>query len=283
VLTRNVLARCRALAGAVYDSLPFKARLLPVLRPLRLPESVYRHLHFHGTITVPTPGRPIRMQHVAEEIENELFWEGLPGRRERVSMSLWMRLCPAARCIVDVGANSGIYALVARALNPHAPVLAFEPLPDLHARLVGNAELSRFEILAPRVALSDRSGSASMSGWTIGGPGPSTAEVPTARLDELMAERGLPPPDLLKIDVEGHEPAVLRGMGDLLQERPTLLLEVLTEQASAQLEPLVQDLGYLVFDLDEEQPPRRVPRLCPSSKWNLLLCQPDVAARLELS
>jgi FkbM family methyltransferase len=272
----------RAFLGNVYDHLPLKAQLLPWLRPLRLPERVYRHLHFHGTITVRTAGKPIRMQHVAEEIENELFWEGLPGRRERVSMSLWMRLAPAARCIVDVGANSGIYALVARALNPSAPILAFEPLVDLHARLVGNAALSGFEIDAPRLALSDRSGIAQMAGWTIGGPGPATGEVPTARLDDLVAARDLPPPDLLKIDVEGHEPAVLRGMGDLLHARPTLLLEVLTEPASEELAPLVQDLGYLVFDLDEVQPPRRVPRLCRSSKWNLLLCQSDVAARLEL-
>jgi FkbM family methyltransferase len=275
--------RLRVFLGDVYDRLPLKQPVMQLLRPLGLPEPLYRHLHFHGVITVPTPGRPIRMQHVAEEIENELFWEGLPGRRERVSMGLWMRLCITAHGIVDVGANSGVYALVARALNPTAPVLAFEPLPDLHARLVRNSELSGFGIDAPRVALSARQGMAAMSGWTIGAAGAETVEVPTARLDEIARTRGVDHVDLIKIDVEGHEPDVLTGMGEMLRrDRPTMLLEVLTEGAATAIRPLLDGLGYAYFDLDEVNPPRWIPRVQPSSKWNLLVCTRRVAEKLGL-
>jgi precorrin-6B methylase 2 len=80
---------------------------------------------------VATSQRSFRLIHYGEEIENDFFWEGLPGRREKISMGLWMRLVPKAEVILDVGANSGVYSLVAAVMNPAARVYGFEPLTDL--------------------------------------------------------------------------------------------------------------------------------------------------------
>jgi FkbM family methyltransferase len=273
----------RRLVGAVYDRIPFKQPMLTALKPLGLPEPVYKHLHFQGEIVVRTPGRPFRIIHYGDEIENELFWEGLPGHRERISMGLWMQLCPSARTVVDVGANSGVYALAASGLNPSARVLAFEPLPEEHARLARNIELNEFEIHAPRVGLSDKEGVASMVGWTITQPTAGSTEVRLARLDEILDAQGIDRVDLMKIDVEGHEPEVLRGFGRrLAQDRPTLLIEVLSDAAAAHLRQILDPLDYEYFDIDEINPPRRVDTLRKSTHWNVLACQPIVARQLFL-
>ena len=52
----------------------------------------------------------------------------------------------------------------------------------------------------------------------------------------LVEDSGATAVDLLKIDVETHEPAVLKGFLDLLRrDRPTLLIELLTDEVAAQV------------------------------------------------
>jgi ribosomal protein L11 methylase PrmA len=51
-------------------------------------------------------------------VENDLFWAGYAGNWERVSLALWRDLARDARCVLDVGANSGVFALAAAAVSP---------------------------------------------------------------------------------------------------------------------------------------------------------------------
>ena len=107
--------------------------------------------------------------------------------------------------------------------------------------------------------------------------------VPVTKLSTYIAARGLERVDLMKIDVESHEPEVLEGLGTYLQSfKPTLLIEVLTDAVGRSLERIVGGLGYLYFDIDEVNPPRRVEQIRKSRHWNYLLCQPAVADRLGL-
>ena len=68
--------------------------------------------------------------------------------------------------------------------------------------------------------------------------------VPVRRLDDLLAEPGSTPPDLVKIDVEGAETDVLRGAAQTLAKvRPILLIELHgTNEAVAHL---LSEAGYL--------------------------------------
>ncbi len=104
---RSIIKQC-------YAALPFKQPAYKVLRRLGPPpERIYRHLHFKGTIEVDvSPTEHFRMQHHGYMIENELFWKGLAGW-EKVSMELWTRLSKRCNVILDIGANTGMYALVA--------------------------------------------------------------------------------------------------------------------------------------------------------------------------
>ncbi len=108
--------------------------------------------------------------------------------------------------------------------------------------------------------------------------------VPTKRLDELIEGCGIGCVDLAKIDVEGHEPEVLEGMGQFLAEfKPTLLVEVLSDWAGEKLGALLGNLGYLYFDLDEVNAPRCKRRIRASTRWNYLACSPATMQELGIA
>ncbi len=88
---------------------------------------------------------------------------------------------------------------------------------------------------------------------------------------------------MLKIDVETHEPEVLEGLGKYLHiMKPTILIEILTDEVAVRVEAIVRDKGYLYFDIDEKQKPSLVQHLSKSSFYNYLICQPEVAVKLKL-
>jgi FkbM family methyltransferase len=123
---------------------------------------------------------------------------------------------------LDVGANVGDWAARFLAVAAGGRVFAFEPVAGTFRALHGRfADEPRIECLS--LALSDRSGSAPMhvSGSLSGSnslhamPGETNVRAEPATLttgDAFLEERGLRAVDFVKIDVEGHEVAVLRGL-----------------------------------------------------------------------
>src|SRR6185369_1528373 len=106
----------RKIARKLYRAIPLKQPAFELVRrAVRLPEPLYRHLHFEGVIEVPVGGRSFRMRHHGTQIENEVFWSGLFGRWEGASLRAWVAAARSARAILDVGANTGLYALAAGA------------------------------------------------------------------------------------------------------------------------------------------------------------------------
>jgi FkbM family methyltransferase len=188
--------------------------------------------------------------------------------------------------IVDVGANIGVYALVAKTASPRARVLAFEPVARHCEYLERNCHLNRLDVHVERVAVSNRDGTGWMRGWLLdvtGAGGPDREQVPVRRLDTALAAAGDSRVDLIKVDVEGHEAEVLEGLGVLLRrDRPTMLLEVLSDAAADRLRPILDGLDYVFFDIDDVSEPRRVETLRKSSHWNVLVCLPAVATALGL-
>ncbi len=265
------------------NALPFKRALYHGLRAIWTPqESVYRHLHFEGPFSVATAsGRRFRLQHAGFQIENEIFWRGLGCGWESVSLTLWQRLCEGASGILDVGANTGVYALVAKTQNPTSTVIAVEPHATFYAVLQENIRLNGYEITALQVAISDRTGTVTIGDYAQAG---GELRCPCMTLDALVEQHGLPAVDLLKVDVEGHEPKLLHGARDTLHRfRPTLLIEVLTPTTAAALNEALDGLGYLFFNVDERSGIRQTTRAEVSDYYNCLACQPSVAERLGLA
>jgi FkbM family methyltransferase len=290
----------RRLFKAAYSAVPFKRRLFGALRPLGLPQSVYRHLHFAGEFTVRMDGKPFfRMEAGHEILENELFWSGWGGTWEAMSTRLWHRLARSSEGILDIGANTGAYALAAASSNPEAWIVAFEPVRRTAERLRRNVERNLFSsIEVDGRAVSDRFGRATLFDAEQGevnytaslelGQGENTLsyEVETVSIDGFLAERGWPRVDLVKIDVETHEPAVIRGMAETIARfRPFILLEVLHPKQGDEIAAAFAGTDYLMFNLDEEGR-RFVPvdqlRHVQGDNWNNLLCPDEKADLLDL-
>ena len=135
--------------------------------------------------------------------------------------------------IVDIGANRGQFALVARRCLPQARILSFEPLPaaaeKFRAVFAGDDRVTLHEVaIGPvpgnaTIHISRRDDSSSLLPITSAQVAlfPGTTEVATAivrvaPLREFIPAAKIEAPALLKVDVQGFELEALRGCEDLL-------------------------------------------------------------------
>ena len=125
---------------------------------------------------------------------------------------------------IDVGANIGDYAkLVLGHLGERCDLWCFEPAPATYQDLVANMgtkarcfELALSDTETRTMLYVDARGSVFSS--LTAQPGTTPHAVQTMRLDDFAAQHRIEHIDLLKIDVEGHELAVLRGAKRLIEE-----------------------------------------------------------------
>jgi FkbM family methyltransferase len=109
--------------------------------------------------------------------------------------------------VYDIGAWIGPYTLLAsRLVGPTGRVISFEPDPAARAQLERNVALNGAgNVRIVPIALSDRNGTARLSGGdseaVVGESG--EAEVQTMTLPDFIAQEG--PPDVVKVDIEGGE------------------------------------------------------------------------------
>ncbi len=282
----------------LFKLLPFKQQIFTVVRAaVKVPHRIYRHLYFNGRISYMVNGKKIVMNQQGYDVENTLFWAGLEGCWEKESMGLWVRLCQQAQFIMDVGANTGTYALVAKTVNPRAAVYAFEPLDFIYNKLTDNVLLNKLDIHCVQEALSNYDGSAKVYPETLEhiysitvNKNTSAAEVQVyereirvKKFSTFAEQQQIKGADLMKIDVELHEAEVLEGMGAYLREwKPTMLIEILSDEVGQKVEILINDMGYLYFNINENGGIRQVTHIGKSDYYNYLLCSPEKASFLKL-
>ena len=146
---------------------------------------------------------------------------GEMGREQHVLERLASLVRPGD-VVFDVGSNFGIYTiLLAKAVGPNGVVAAFEPEAQAYGHLRNNLELNSLtNVRTFQLALGDRSREEKLF---LQYTGASRLERPTVvqggyevvtvlEGDELVATENLPVPRIVKIDVEGHEWAVIRGL-----------------------------------------------------------------------
>jgi FkbM family methyltransferase len=146
------------------------------------------------------------------------------------------------RIVYEIGAFHGILTLF---FSSRAKlVIAYEPNPPSGNRLLRNLRLNgRTNVQVRHLAVGERAGSIRllsdplMPGGTTGDPSVSqqietspvatSVDVPVVTIDDDVAAAQLPPPDLIKIDIEGMELPALKGMArTLAQYRPDLYMEM---------------------------------------------------------
>lgn len=194
----------------------------------------------------------------------------------------------------DVGANTGYFSLLAASQSPtNGVVVAFEPVPEILHDLQRMVAANDFEnrVKTSQIALSDSVGTVKLFTPASATSGvietairhanikdAEAIEVKTSTLDSYIYVDGNPPPDILKIDVEGAEASVLTGARELLKNgRPTILLEVHGEQPAADVWDIVVPLNYTIA-LIETQGERRIRdrnewmNSFNGSKWTIQHC-----------
>lgn len=187
--------------------------------------------------------------------------------RENYEAELALLECALSpgKTFVDVGANLGIYALVAsRIVGPSGRVIAFEPSQQSFLLLKENVALNSFaNVQIYPAAVSDRTGKA----FLYHGADPSQSslgkdpclkskgeEVVTQSLDNALSQASVECVDLIKMDVEGAEELVVRGANKVISSyKPTIIFEV-NQEATARLGlssrgawDLLESLGYKFF------------------------------------
>jgi len=264
-------------------------------------------LAFEGPFTVQIETASFTMLNgYGREIEAAIFWDG-GAAFESTTLRWWKELSKRSTYIFDIGANTGIYSMVAKALNPKAEIHAFEPLVRIHKILEANTQLNNLTaptIKAHRIALSDYSGQGKMFDLPVehmytatlnrnlhaerGQPMQSIQEVVAVlRLDDFMKQKNIQGLDLIKIDVESHEPAVLRGMGKYLRKfHPSLIIEIWNNEVGVAVEASLKDCDYLYFQLVTDLP-KHTPHIrnnFPNMNYiNYLVCTQFVAKSLGLT
>ncbi len=155
------------------------------------------------------------------------------GTNEPAVQEVLARELSSGKVAYDIGANIGFFTIIAaREVGPQGRVIAFEPLPDNVRWLRHNADLNGFsQVDVVEAAVGAQPGTVSLE---AGGAGvwariSETGEhaVRMLRLDDAIADGSLPPPDVVKMDIEGAEVQALEGMRDtLVNHRPTVIVEL---------------------------------------------------------
>jgi FkbM family methyltransferase len=283
----------------IYSLIPFKKEAFTVIKKVFNPgHKVYQHLYFKGIIKVDVgDGKSFKMRHYGNSLENDLFWKGINGRWEKTSMGAWMKLSENSKVILDIGANTGVFSLVSKSLNPYAKVIAFEPVKRVFEKLKTNMALNNYNVICYPFAVSDHEGETtfydtySEHTYTVvlnkdlsHDARYHEVRVPITTVDKIVEEQGLDRIDLIKLDVETHEPEVLQGFSFIKKFEPTILIEILSDEIGKKVEEILKrnDCSYLYFDIDEEYGFKRVKHISKSSGFNYLLCTEEAAKELEI-
>ncbi len=208
-----------------------------------------------------------------DPIASMLYWHGLSGW-EPETLPVFLGLVSEGMTVVDVGANTGVFSLLAARRSPTVSVHAVEPVPRVYDRLQANvARNGLSNITSHRLALSDCDGVVPMyvpdddipvmasllPEWR---PGSDLIDVQACTLDQFMADRHLASVDIIKIDTEGTENTVLAGATKTIRSsKPFVFCEVLEAGDTAEeLTAMMASADYLFYLLSSAGP-RFVERL----------------------
>lgn len=212
--------------------------------PVRQLSNRYRA---YGNLPISIHGAQFVMHSTGDDlIANELFYG---YDYEAQEFHLLAKLLLRSNVFVDVGANTGAYSLFASSLYPELSIYSFEPNPANCERFLCNIDLSGarninlsqqavgasrgkvgFALPAHEGISATSSAVAAFSAAFASVPG-RTVQVPLTTLDEALSDVTITPADVIKIDVEYYEVAVLQGAIKILRyKRPVVLIELLTYQ-----------------------------------------------------
>ncbi len=276
------------------------AKALPYWVRSRVPLKISQHLYFNGVFEARLYGKKlVKLRHAGHQIENEIYWRGIEGCHEKKSMQVFASIVQnlAPKVVWDIGANSGTYGILTKALKSDCEVVFFEPIPKAIEIIQSNLNINSFDAKVFEIALGNFDG----AGEIFLGKGHDFATSVTVnrntlsnliesysipinvcRADTLMAEQGLKSPNLVKLDVETHEYEVLEGFGTHFPNRCIFLIEVLSEDLGLKLMDFFPRATYQFWNINDQKGViRKVDVLGKSDFYNFLVVPKSQVVVLE--
>ena len=255
--------------------------------------------HYYGTRLRSLGQQPVWVR-VAGGFEmfidpsDDLDREFYLGTFEPAMRELIVRTVHEGDTCIDIGAQKGYVSLtLAKALGSRGRVLSFEPDKRAAAKLAANINRANQRVIEVfHCALGEREGSCTfvlskVLGWSSRFPNElaktaieETVEVKVNSLDEMIARKEIVIDadrlTFIKLDAEGSEPLILKGMGGLLSAaKPVLFMEVNYDSLSAagsspqELQGILHDLQLDIYEPEHHSYPRNL-RLNPVADLNSL-------------
>jgi FkbM family methyltransferase len=196
-------------------------------------------------------------------------------KRECKTMQIFSEIIRPGDFVVELGGHIGYLAVYfAHLVGPQGKVLVFEPGPNNLPYVRRNVASYKNTTVVPK-AVSDFDGQGqlyienltgandtlckdfpslvgNLRACGISGLKSSTIPIECITLDSVFRETDLPRPSVVKIDVEGAELSVLRGMDDLLR-RDDVAIMIEVTQDRAEVYRLLEERGYVLFN-DAREP-----------------------------
>jgi FkbM family methyltransferase len=257
----------------------------------RLRRWTERWLSRHAPVAVPLAGARIVLDGPGT-VSRSVF---LTASRETEDEAAFQELVQPGMTVLDVGANLGIYTiLAAMRVGPAGAVHAFEPVPAVFACLERSIRLSGLgQVRLNQAAVSDRAGTVPMylgvgkdsdiHSLAPSDRRPDRVDVTTLTLDDYVREHRIDQVQVMKIDVEGAELPALRGATGLLarDDAPIIQAELADDNfqafgySSPDLKRFLADLGYTAFKRTGGSSWETSPIEAAHPKWeNVLFVKP---------
>jgi FkbM family methyltransferase len=230
-----------------------------------LPLRVINEVPFTRMLCVEMlPGKRLYLDAESDWMAADLVYHGFKGFGGE-TLELFLKILKNAGTVLDIGSNTGIFALVAAIENPKRQVYAFEPVPRIYNHLQRNIDLNRLRNLHPcQAAVSDYNGEITL--YIPAGDLPTEAStqpgfreaaetiiVEAITLDSFVAQHKIARIDLIKVDTETTEPIVLKGGKETLEKhKPAIVCEVLKGTTETRLHELLDDLGYQYYWITDQ-------------------------------
>jgi FkbM family methyltransferase len=255
--------------------------------------------------TLPTPAGPITFNfnshHDRDYIASLIRANGLIDYEAPTPAVFAALVQDSPGLVLDIGANSGLFSLLAAAANVRVRVHAFEPLddardalcaniadnPNLQSRIVvepfglscADGELGFYETINDQGLLSTSSSLELAHAQRIGAY--CERRIRVMKLDTWATTHDREEIQLMKMDVEGHEYAALEGgRQTIARHRPFIIVEMLGHADFEGVNKILRDENYLDFALAREALRNCVDVRFHEDAWNHLLCPVEKAHRI---
>ncbi|RPI15570.1 MAG: FkbM family methyltransferase [Ignavibacteriae bacterium] len=207
----------------------------------------------------------------SDSIASDLYWKGIHAYEPNTVNTFLKLLQKNVKVFIDIGANTGFYALIAASFDKSMRVFAFEPIDSAFDIMKGNKEINKFDnLVVEKKAVSDFDGISKFNLQKTSSPkiplGSSLRtdmgdqedmiiiDVPTIKLDSYFKDNKIDGLDILQIDTEGTEDKVLKGAENVLNKyRPLIICEVLSNLIEDKLHSVMDGRKYLYFYVEENK------------------------------